>query len=162
MKPPKGTRLLLAVVIVFLFSSVVLPAAELEQAPTPKSFKYKKKKLIISKTTILVEMADTDELREHGLMGRTKLSDSEGMLFIFQTPQFLNFWMKNTLIPLDIGYIDKRGQLFQITTMEPASPMDVSPQVYPSKKEALYALEVTKGWFARKKIKVGSKIKPPS
>ncbi|PKL18328.1 MAG: hypothetical protein CVV49_06395 [Spirochaetae bacterium HGW-Spirochaetae-5] len=104
--------------------------------------------------TVNAEIADTPELREKGLMYRKSLNESDGMLFVFEKEIFLNFWMKNTLIPLDIAYIDKNGIINEIYTMK---PLDVSI-IYNSIKPAMYALEVNSGWFSRHKIKTGSKI----
>ncbi len=120
---------------------------------------FKKTSIEVGRLKLQVEVADTEELREHGLMGRKSLRDSEGMVFIFSYPQILRFWMKDTLIPLSIGYFDKDGSLFQITDMEPASPIEINPKIYPSEKLAKYALEVPKGWFKRKSISLGSKLK---
>lgn len=123
---------------------------------------FTKTKLVLGSQRLTVEVADTDELRGQGLMGRTKLKDDEGMIFIFENAEPRAFWMKNTLIPLSIGYFDNNGKLFQVTDMEPASPMDLSPKVYPSTRPAKYALEEPKGWFGRKKILVNqSQLKLP-
>jgi hypothetical protein len=106
------------------------------------------------KIAIKAEIADTPALREKGLMFRESLNESEGMLFVFEKEIELNFWMKNTLIPLDIAYIDKNGVINEIYSMK---PLDVSI-IYNSIKPAMYALEVNSGWFSRHKIKTGSKI----
>ena len=63
---------------------------------------YKKKKPII-----VVEIAKTEQQHAQGLMFRNKLNKNEGMLFVFNEERILEFWMKNTLIDLDIGYFDK-------------------------------------------------------
>jgi len=106
------------------------------------------------KTLVNAEIADTPEERETGLMYRKSMKDDDGMLFVFEREIMLNFWMKNTLIPLDIAYIDKNGVINEIYHMK---PLDVSV-TYNSIKPAMYALEVNSGWFARHKIKNGSKI----
>ena len=106
------------------------------------------------KVSLNVELAHTTEEREKGLMFRKSLKESDGMLFIFEEEQHLNFWMKNTLIPLDIAYIDKNGIINEIYSMK---ELDVSV-TYNSIKPAMYALEVNSGWFSRHNIKTGSKI----
>jgi len=106
------------------------------------------------KVAVNVELASTVKEREKGLMFRKSLEESEGMLFIFEEEQHLNFWMKNTLIPLDIAYINKNGIINEIFHMK---ELDVSV-TYNSIKPAMYALEVNSGWFSRHDIKPGSKI----
>lgn len=102
-----------------------------------------------------VEIARTPEEKQTGLMGRQKL-ESDGMLFLFEQEQELFFWMKNTLIPLDIMYFDEAGVLVSTTTMEPCIS-DPCPS-YPSKGEAMYALEVEKGFLEDNAIGPGWRI----
>ena len=117
---------------------------------------FEVKTLKIGAQTLKVEVADNDQERSQGLMKRTELKEGRGMLFIFPQEQPLGFWMKNTLIPLTIGYFDKEKKLFQTTDMTPASPMDTYPPSYHSSKPAMYALEVPTGWFAKHKIANGA------
>lgn len=126
-----------------------------------KEIEFKKIKLLLGPATITAEVADDEPKRSRGLMERSTLKDSEGMIFIFDRPQQQNFWMKDTLIPLSIGFFDSTGKLFQIVDMDPASPVDLNPRIYPSSRPALYALEVAQGWFKRKKITLGEKLKIP-
>jgi uncharacterized membrane protein (UPF0127 family) len=144
---------LLGLIVIFFVSQNFLTNAD--------ALKFKIKKITIGATSIEAEIADTNDLREQGLMNRTKMSDSAGMIFVFAKSQVLHFWMKNTLIPLSIGFIDSKGKLMQVLDMEPASPMDLQPPVYNSNKVCLYALEVNKGWFTKHKVKVGDKLKLP-
>jgi uncharacterized membrane protein (UPF0127 family) len=106
------------------------------------------------KVGLNVEVAKTSAVREKGLMFRTSLGESEGMLFVFDKEEKLNFWMKNTYIPLDIAYINKHGVINEIYYM---APLDIS-KIYSSVNPAKYALEVNAGWFNKNKIKIGSKI----
>ena len=123
---------------------------------------FEKAKISLGGTNLLVEVADTNEKREHGLMNRTSLAENSGMIFIFEEEQPLSFWMKNTLIPLDIGYFDKHKTLIDIQSMQPTSPMEMQPKVYPSKKPAQYALEMPVNWFTRHKVKIGAQYKTVS
>lgn len=100
-----------------------------------------------------VEIADTEESRATGLMWRKKLDEGRGMLFVYEKPQKLAFWMKNTFIPLTIGYFDEHRVLIQTLDMNPGT---LSHHV--SKALSLYALEVPQGWFAKMKIKPGAKF----
>jgi uncharacterized membrane protein (UPF0127 family) len=128
---------------------------------TPLSFAqdFQKKNLELGHVKIKVEIAETEEQQEKGLMFRKTLKENEGMLFVFQEEKVLTFWMKNTLIPLSIGFFDKGKKLFEVQEMQPISPVDQKPKVYQSKKPALYALEMPKGWFSKKKIKEGLTLK---
>ena len=122
-------------------------------------FVYKKQKIKINKKIIEIELANTNRLRENGLMNRKKLGRDAGMLFVFESERPLQFWMKNTFIPLSIGFFDKNRKLLQINTMKPVtSVIQREIPTYKSRKPALYALEMTKGWFKRNKIKLGDKF----
>ena len=101
-----------------------------------------------------VEIADTDEKRSQGLMFRKKLDVNSGMLFVFSQDQYMNFWMKDTYIPLSIAFIDKKGKITEILHMK---PLDDSI-IYSSKAKARYALEVNLGWFSKNSINVGCRI----
>lgn len=114
--------------------------------------KYKK-----NKKTIIVELAETEEQHARGLMFRTKLKKDEGMLFIFADEQVRQFWMKNTLINLDIGYFDRNKRLIDIQQMKAVtSVMQIDIPTYPSKQPAMYALEMSQGWFKKNKFEEGA------
>lgn len=124
-----------------------------------KKLFFEKKIVTIEKHKIKVEIADTDERHQLGLMFRSKLDADAGMLFIFQNEAPRSFWMKNTFIPLDIGFFDRNKVLIDIQTMEPtASMMEENPPSYFSAGPAQFALEVRKEWFKNNKIKVGAKF----
>ncbi|MBK9293647.1 MAG: DUF192 domain-containing protein [Oligoflexia bacterium] len=120
---------------------------------------FETKTVLIDGKVLKVEVAQTEEEHERGLMGRKSLANGHGMLFIFREERILSFWMKNTLIPLSIGFFDSQKKLINIHDMEPASPMDLSPKTYESTAEAKYAIEVPKGWFKKNKIKPGAVFK---
>ena len=100
-----------------------------------------------------VEVAESDEERSRGLMFREKLPEGKGMLFIFERPQRLSFWMKNTLIPLDVLFFDTHGKFVSAMTMEPC--VEDLCQTYPSAAEAEFALEVPAGFTERHGIGEG-------
>ena len=87
-----------------------------------------------------VEIADNSDERQHGLMGRMALDEKEGMLFVFEDTQPLFFWMKNTLIPLDILFFDDQGMFVSRASMEPCKTENCPS--YGSGGAAKYALEV--------------------
>ena len=113
--------------------------------------------IYIGKNLIEVELADTFEKRQQGLMNRTSLDKDKGMLFIFEKEQYLYFWMKNTSIPLSIAYISSSGQIVDILDLEPYS-LKLVKSSYP----ALYALEVNRGFFKKNGINTGDSVKFPA
>lgn len=103
-----------------------------------------------------VEIADNTLERARGLMERTELAKNAGMLFVFDQEQTLPFYMKNTLIPLSIAYIDAGGSIVDIQDMQ---PLDETP--HPSAAPAQYALEVNQGFFTEHSVEVGNKVELP-
>lgn len=112
------------------------------------------------KKHLTVEVAKSFSDRNKGLMNRTELGKNSGMLFVFETPRKLSFWMKDTYIPLSIAYFDKNRVLKEIYHMKPQSMMEKNQDLrsYPSQNPCLYALEVNRGWFKENGIKVGDKF----
>lgn len=105
---------------------------------------------------IRAEIADDDPERTRGLMAREELGKSEGMLFVFEEEESLNFIMENTLLPLSIAYIDSRGRIVDIQQMQP-----LSEESYPSAQPAQYSLEVNQGFFAEHGVEVGDRVRLP-
>jgi uncharacterized membrane protein (UPF0127 family) len=112
----------------------------------------------LNKETLSVELAKTDQEHYKGLMGRTELSDREGMLFVYKQPHILSFWMKGTKIPLSIGFFDENQVLLTIQEMFLLRRSERYPEVYRSFQPALYALEMPTGWFERHGIKPGTRF----
>jgi len=100
-----------------------------------------------------VEVAQTDAQREKGLMFRKQMGRDDGMLFIFDEPAYHAMWMKNTLLPLSVAFLDAQGTILNILDMEPQTE-DTHISAGPS----IYAIETNKGWFAGKKVKAGDKV----
>jgi len=113
--------------------------------------------LIVGEKEIHVEVADTYEKQQKGLMFRDKLEKDHGMLFIFPEETYLSFWMKDTKIPLSIAFIKADGWIAQIESMKP-----YSLETHNSEMRAKYALEMNDGWFKENNIKVGDRIKIPA
>ena len=109
--------------------------------------------LSINGHKIVAEVAATPERRSLGLMNRFSLQPDHGMLFVFDQPQRLAFWMKNTYIPLSIAFVDAGGAIINIEDMR---PQDES--THWSRADALYAIEAKQGWFAAKGITPGMKV----
>jgi uncharacterized membrane protein (UPF0127 family) len=108
---------------------------------------------------VRVEIADSDAERARGLMGRTALAEDRGMLFVFDEEQPLSFWMKNTLIPLSIAFMDSEGRIVDIQDMK---PLDDDPPHYVSAEPARYALEVNQGFFEKRGVEVGDRTDLPA
>src|SRR5207253_6255108 len=100
-----------------------------------------------------VEIAATEPQRMQGLMRRERLGKDDGMLFIFDEPGYHSMWMKDTLIPLSVAFVDAKGTILNILDMEPRT-LDSHAAAGP----AVYAIETNKGWFAGKKVKAGDKV----
>ena len=100
-----------------------------------------------------MELADSPELRERGLMFRESLGVDAGMLFVYPAPAPRRFWMKDTPLPLDIAFADARGGIVSVATMK---PLDLTP--VPSGKPAMYALEMAAGWFAEHGVAEGDTV----
>ncbi|HRO66179.1 MAG TPA: DUF192 domain-containing protein, partial [Pseudobdellovibrionaceae bacterium] len=105
--------------------------------------------------SLTVEVADTPERQSRGLMFRQELKNGHGMIFIFPLEKIQSFWMKNTFVPLDIGFFDQNKKLVDIQQMEAVGSVMEVPKSYRSRAPAMYALEVPRGWFAKMKIKEG-------
>lgn len=109
--------------------------------------------LHVGSAAFRTEIADTPESREHGLMGRTDLTDDAAMLFVFPDETTRIFWMKDTPTPLSIAYVAQTGEVKEILDMEAFSLAPV-----PSRHSVKYALEVKQGAFTRRGVKVGDVV----
>lgn len=105
-----------------------------------------------------VEVADTQHERAQGLMNREQLSATAGMLFVFQETGPVSFWMENTLIPLDMLFLDESGRIAHIHHM--AQPLDRTPIA--SNGDVRYVLEIKGGMAKAMKISEGSELRHPS
>jgi len=109
------------------------------------------------RVVLLVEVADTPASRAQGLMFRTRLDELAGMLFLFEEESAWGFWMKNTLIPLTIGYFDAKWQLVDTKDMKVAlDPQNGPFEIYNSAKPFKYALEVNQCFFKRHGLGAGA------
>jgi len=106
---------------------------------------------------VCAKLALTSQEQERGLMFLESLGDNDGMLFEYKQPGALSFWMKNTLIPLSIAFIDYSGTctgtIVDIQNMEPNSL-----QLHRAPKLVRAGLEVNHGWFERQGVQVGDQI----
>lgn len=114
---------------------------------------------LLGGTKLNLEVVESNEDRARGLMFRSALPQNQGMLFVFETEQPLTFWMKNTLLPLSIAYLDAKMKIVDIQDMNPEPAMVRELRRYPSAKPAKFALEVNQGWFKKHKIGLGTQLK---
>ena len=105
---------------------------------------------------ISAEVARTDSEREHGLMDRARLGLAEGMLFVFDRDQHLEFWMKDTPLPLSIAFLSEEGRILEIRDMQPFDLRTIRSRFY-----ARYALEMNQGAFQKLGINVGDMVTFP-
>jgi len=102
---------------------------------------------------IQAEVASTMGTRSQGLMLRKSMTQGAGMLFLFDEPAGHCMWMKNTLIPLSVAFIDERGEIANIADMQ---PLDESTHC--AARPVRYALEMNQGWFKKRGISAGTVI----
>ena len=108
----------------------------------------------LGNSAIQVQLAVTESESTRGLMFRKSLAPSHGMLFIYPRSEQRSFWMRNTSIPLDIGYFSSDGVLEEVHPMYPHVETGVS-----SRSERIqFALEMNQGWFARNEVKRGARL----
>ncbi len=103
---------------------------------------------------IQAQVASTSEQRATGLMHRQEMPANEGMLFVFEQASEQCFWMKNTLIPLTAAFIGDDGTIVNLADMKPQSL-----QSHCSKAPVRYVLEMNQGWFAKRGIQPGFRLK---
>lgn len=124
------------------FAAAAATAAELPTLP-----------LTLKTHKITAEVAATPSERELGLMNRFSLRADQGMLFVFDRPQMVAMWMKNTYMPLSVAFIDREGKILNIEDMQPQTET-----THVSAGLVLYALEMRKGWFKERGVAPGTKI----
>lgn len=103
---------------------------------------------------IHAELADSFATRMQGLMHRTSLPPNGGMLFVFDEEAMHCMWMKNTLIPLSVAFLDAGGAIINIADMRPQTE-----QSHCASRPARYALEMTQGWFAQRGLRAGTRLR---
>ena len=106
------------------------------------------------KAKIDLEIADNNYERQLGLMNRKEMKENQGMLFIFPRQEFQSFWMRNTLISLDILFINDQKKIVTIHK----NTKILSEESYPSSEPSIYVVEVMAGFTEKYNIKVGDKI----
>lgn len=136
-----------------LFLLAAFVAASSGTAHAQSARKFPVMPLNIGIHLIQAEVAATPSQREQGLMFREKMGPNEGMVFLFVEPVGVCMWMKNTLIPLSVAFLDEEGKIVNIEDMAPQTTAS-----HCAKKNVKYALEMNQGWFKQKNIKPGMQI----
>ena len=139
-------RLILSIIICFLFFEPAISASALEGLA-----KFENKK----DATVFLEVAVTAEEKAIGLMNRASLAQNRGMVFVFRPPTKVTFWMKDTLIPLDMIFIN-RGKIVKI--VKGAIPNQTNI-LYPSDFEVTEVVEVNSGFSDKHLIEVGNTVR---
>jgi hypothetical protein len=104
--------------------------------------------------TVQLQLAIYPGEMEHGLMGRRDLGADQGMLFVYAAPTPMSFWMRNTPLPLDIGFFSRDGELLEVYPMYPFDETTIR-----SRSERLqFALEMNQGWYRAHGIKPGARL----
>jgi len=117
------------------------------QAPLPTA------EIQVGDIPLTVEVANESHEHEHGLMFRKTLPDGQGMLFVYPRERRRVFWMHETTLPLDAGFIAADGRLNEIVALEPLSEIPIT-----SRLPARYVLEVPRGWFSRHGFGPGTQL----
>ncbi len=112
----------------------------------------------IGNTTFQLEVANTDAVRAKGLMNRSTMPADHGMIFVFGKEQVQSFWMKNTLIPLDIIFISGDGRVVSVRQMKPLVEDPATSSTLPAK----WAIELSDGAAARSGVSVGDVLSIPA
>jgi uncharacterized membrane protein (UPF0127 family) len=131
--------------LLLITTSFVQPAMAQQSLPTTE--------LMINGHRVTAEVATTVATRAVGLMRRFSLRPDHGMLFVFDTPQPLAFWMKDTYVPLSIAFIGADGRILNIEDMAPQTE-----SLHDSRGPAMFALEMKKGWFVQFAITAGDRV----
>jgi uncharacterized protein len=160
-----GTILLIVVLVAVLTISPGGKPASNYKPPTepsqPTAYMFKKQgelRFLTAtqefKAGIDIELAQDESQRQLGLMFRDTLGEDQGMLFLFDNDEMRAFWMKNTILSLDMIFVNSRNEI--VTIQKRTTPY--SEQTYESTKPAKYVIEVNAGYTERKKIAVGDRI----
>ncbi len=113
-------------------------------------------KMKIGDRTFTLEVATSESERQTGLMNRDSMAEDRGMLFVFEEETGLGFWMKNTRIPLDLIYLDAKGQIVSIHHMKPYDESTVYSQ-----GPAKYVVELNAGMARKAGVKPGDRLSLP-
>lgn len=127
--------------------ATLLLSAGLAAEPLPRTL------MQLNGHALSVEVASTREQRQAGLMGRERLAEDEGMLFVFDELTRHCFWMRDTPLALSAAFLDEQGRVLNIVDMQPFDDTE-----HCSAQDALYGLEMRQGWFAEHGVVPGQPL----
>ena len=143
--PPKSTA---------MPSTNATPSAIPGWPPTKAQTKLQTMKIYVGPETVAAEVCMTQVQIGTGMMFRKEMGENEGMLFVFGKPHRTSFYMKNTLLPLHVAYLDSEGTILELHELEPLNEAPVEAAT----EKIQFVLEMNKGWFTRHNVSVGSII----
>lgn len=141
-------------ILSLLFLALVLTACQPTKEALPLADSQTYFPISIGGQALQLQLALTPAEQQKGLMHRDSLAEDHGMLFLFGQPEQRSFWMRNTRIPLDIGYFDASGQLLEIYPLFPFDETSIAS----ISRRVLIAVETNRGWYAAHGVKPGAKI----
>ena len=143
-----GILAIVALIVYFLYNSFFYQQIQ--------NVEYQAKQISIADSTVTVKVADSPQKRELGLMNVSSLPANEGMIFVFDKPDYHSFWMKNMSIPIDIIYIEKNKTIVDI--WKNAQPCIDICKSYSPKNKSMYVLEVKANFTDRHDVKIGTMV----
>ncbi len=163
----KGHIFIIIIVSILIFAAIALSMSQilhndLNTSDLPQNNTYEANATFVlpsGNISFNCELADTSEERQEGLMNRESLDNDTGMLFVFESPTTVSFWMKDTLIPLDIIFINATGYVVNIEEAYPEPGVNDNLLTrYPSDGPVLYVLEINQGICAEEGIVPGTYV----
>lgn len=144
---------ILSAAVAFAAVSHAAPAVAQRPAECPWAFLPTKLELSAGMHLVQAEVAADATERAKGLMCRPSMPTNAGMLFVFREVESHCMWMRNTLIPLSVAFIDEQGTIVSIHDMQP-----LSDDSHCAARPARFALEMNQGWFAKRGITPGARV----
>lgn len=134
-----------------LLAGWLMASAQAQEIPQPR---LPTVALTAGMHQLVAEVASTPMQRQIGMMMRPSMAAHEAMLFVFEAASPQCFWMKNTLVPLSIAFIEDDGRIVNLADMQP-----LTENSHCSDKPVRYVLEVNQGWFAKRGIQSGFRLR---
>ena len=136
-----------------MFRRLLLSLSFLLLAPLVQAQQMPQVQLTAGMYRITAELANTPQTRQIGLMHRQRMAEQHGMEFVFEFDAARCMWMRNTLLPLSVAFLDGDGTILNVEDMAPQTETN-----HCAAQPARYALEMNQGWFAQRGIGAGDRI----